>query len=1261
MSTHPRRGQIRKLQPVRTAAFDEQFWPVSLALCLTAAIAAGAAVSLLRGAWMWGALIALPATLVATLVTLQRVRPGLVKRSLQLAVVLSAAIHLLCLIFFSLTEVFGKPRPSEEMVEKRPTPERVMLVTQRESNPVWRELNRRDTEDPVLEVEREPTRTEPLPPQPVELTQARPTPTPAASRRMETQPAPTKLERSPSQLRRSEGEAAPTAVAAAAEAGATARRAASQPSEAAASAASRQQAASRSTTAAPAADSAPPAPRALEAQAERREATAAQAALAAAPSSGRIRDRQTEIPQTSPQPTKMAAASAAPSAAQATPREAAAASSPGQRTETALRAEAATLSAMKEQPEIAQAERRQPEPTPPTISLEKARAELPRRSNQAAEQVASLRPVEAPSPTPAAATSSATAPQSASSSLTRAPAESALAATGANLQVSDLQAAGVAAVASDSVARRRSESSAEPPQLLNSQQASRERRTESQAPTPQSAWQVNTETLATRSGARTPAERTAEASAAMATAAASSAPRSRLNVEAGSSQVDLGPTKVTADSAAERVSGGGGAATLGALNPEPRQLQRAASAAAGTLASEVVGLTEAPRSAPQEARASGTPNATAAETAVARTSEKSGPLNTAGDPGELNLAEVGSAELETLTANRATGSAAAAGASAVSPAEAAEPQAGNRRAGISRAPLAQAEVRLGASELMAERTAPLATENTDVEGRSNPTGRASALAAAPGKTEPSAEAVASGEIGQLGGAQRREQEETESNLAGEPLVGQRSRRATAVAGPTIGPAAGAGTAANGPGRGPRGDQPAGLQEAELDNARRQSNTLAQLPVPAQIGNPGLGLQAAEALGSPSRMARRETASLALDSDSRFQRSTAGDLPQTATDAVLAKEAFEARGTPQTRGEPATELAIESGLEFLARNQRADGSWSLAGFDLGHPQRQGQFNSDMAATGLALLAFQGAGYTHREFKYAPQLQRAIDWMVQRQAEDGGLYLEADARSNQNCRMYSHAIAALALNEAFGMTQDSRLREPCQRALAYIVETQDEEGGWRYYAEPQLRQSDTSVTGWMLMALQSGKLAGLETSPATWQGIERWLGVARDSQRAGLYRYNPFAEDSGGVIRSAGRKPTVSMTAVGLLMQLYLGWESDDPRLLDGVDYLLSQQLPGDRTAIERDTYYWYYATQVLRHVGGRRWETWNEKLHPLLVRTQVKAGDLAGSWHPYEPVPDRWGPAAGRLYVTTMNLLSLEVNYRLLPLYDEYRTVRSVDR
>jgi hypothetical protein len=69
------------------------------------------------------------------------------------------------------------------------------------------------------------------------------------------------------------------------------------------------------------------------------------------------------------------------------------------------------------------------------------------------------------------------------------------------------------------------------------------------------------------------------------------------------------------------------------------------------------------------------------------------------------------------------------------------------------------------------------------------------------------------------------------------------------------------------------------------------------------------------------------------------------------------------------------------------------------------------------------------------------------------------------------------------------------------------------------------------------------------------------------------------------------------------------------------------------------------------MGGDKWRQWNERLYPILIDSQVKSGDQSGSWDPLGPVPDLWGEFGGRLYVTTLNLLSLEVNYRHLPLYE----------
>jgi len=431
-----------------------------------------------------------------------------------------------------------------------------------------------------------------------------------------------------------------------------------------------------------------------------------------------------------------------------------------------------------------------------------------------------------------------------------------------------------------------------------------------------------------------------------------------------------------------------------------------------------------------------------------------------------------------------------------------------------------------------------------------------------------------------------------------------------------------------------------------------------LEVDALNGPAGLSITPDVTSGVNRRPASEKSHQLQPELDTRFYKEDFGGAPAMNPTATIAKEAFRQRtpGMAQRRGEPKTEAAIHQGLEFLARYQLPDGSWSLVRFDTEHPLHKRQLDSDMAATALAVLAFQGAGYSHLEFKYSRQVNHAIRWLIQNQAEDGMLYIESDAKSNNACRLYSHGIAALALTEAYGMTQDPTLKEPAQKALDYIANSQHpDKGAWRYFAEMRMRSSDTSVSGWMVMALQSGRLSGLDVKDSTFEGIAKWLSVAADPVNESLYRYNPYAVNTQGVSRIKGRNASPSMTAVGLLMRIYTGWQRDDPRLISGVNYLIDQQMPGETQQL-RDTYYWYYATQVLKHVDGPQWQKWNNALRPMLIGSQEKSGDYAGSWDPYDPVPDRWAPFGGRLYVTTMNLLSLEVRHRLLPLYQKTNSV-----
>jgi hypothetical protein len=332
------------------------------------------------------------------------------------------------------------------------------------------------------------------------------------------------------------------------------------------------------------------------------------------------------------------------------------------------------------------------------------------------------------------------------------------------------------------------------------------------------------------------------------------------------------------------------------------------------------------------------------------------------------------------------------------------------------------------------------------------------------------------------------------------------------------------------------------------------------------------------------------------------------------------------------GTIASEAAVARGLEWLARHQNADGSWSLEGFNHagncnGECRHPGG-HSDTSATALALLPFLGAGQTHLRGNHTVTVARGLRWLIDAQKSDG------DLRGRGIGRMYAHGQAAIALCEAYALTQDKLLRDPAQRAIGFIVSAQHPEGGWRYGpGDP----GDTSVVGWQLMALRSAKMAYLNVPDKCFDRAMYFLDSvqvgAKKGRGQGQFSYMP------------GSAPTHVMTAEGLLCRQYGGWKRDFKPLVEGVDYLL-ERYPPSRNNL--DMYYIYYATQVMHHMGGNPWEQWNSKLRDILVETQATRGHEAGSWAP-QGHHDHQG---GRVYMTALSLCTLEVYYRHLPLYQD---------
>lgn len=324
------------------------------------------------------------------------------------------------------------------------------------------------------------------------------------------------------------------------------------------------------------------------------------------------------------------------------------------------------------------------------------------------------------------------------------------------------------------------------------------------------------------------------------------------------------------------------------------------------------------------------------------------------------------------------------------------------------------------------------------------------------------------------------------------------------------------------------------------------------------------------------------------------------------------------------GTSGTQRAVREALRWLERNQGKHGMWSLRG-----PYSYGANNENSeAATAMALIAFQGAGYTPQGDKKEPfteVVSRAWASLLSKQNSDGNFFQSGQGTS----QLYTQALCSIALCELYGMTRDDAYREPGQQAIDYLVSVQAPQGGWKYFPGTG---SDLSVTGWVVMALQSARMAGLVVPTPTLDRVSKFLDSV-SHEYGSLYGYQ----------EESPVKP--SMTAEGLLCRQYLGWAQDDGRLITGADYLLDHLPRWDKGS--RDAYYWYYATQVCHHMEGRHWRTWNNVMRDVIPRHQVKEGRERGSWDPAGFV---WDHEGGRLFITCLNTYMLEVYYRHLPIY-----------
>jgi hypothetical protein len=318
-------------------------------------------------------------------------------------------------------------------------------------------------------------------------------------------------------------------------------------------------------------------------------------------------------------------------------------------------------------------------------------------------------------------------------------------------------------------------------------------------------------------------------------------------------------------------------------------------------------------------------------------------------------------------------------------------------------------------------------------------------------------------------------------------------------------------------------------------------------------------------------------------------------------------------------EDPVDKAIERGLEYLLMAQKEDGSF------------HGTFGQTTALPALAAMACLAKGHVPGDSKYGVLIERSLDYILGNHDDSGYFGAKGDGK------MYAHSIVTLFLTEVSGMVSRERQAQidaVLPKAVKVILDAQNikknpyHDGGWRY--TPTSSDSDTSCSGWALMALRSARLNGAQV-PQT--------AIAR----AVSYMHKHHHKEKGCFGYQNADQNAVTLSGAGILC-LELCGKHEDPASLSAAKFLMG--VYRDKLPSEGFSYYGlYYASQGLFQIGGENWKEFSNWMYATYLPRQR----ASGAW------PESGGERS-EVYATAMTVLAFAVPYRQLPVYQRDETV-----
>jgi len=345
------------------------------------------------------------------------------------------------------------------------------------------------------------------------------------------------------------------------------------------------------------------------------------------------------------------------------------------------------------------------------------------------------------------------------------------------------------------------------------------------------------------------------------------------------------------------------------------------------------------------------------------------------------------------------------------------------------------------------------------------------------------------------------------------------------------------------------------------------------------------------------------------------------------------------------GKAATE-SLDRGLRWLKKHQSQNGQWDTDQYFVNcqdkpkcEPGKDQAGEADYAITGYAILCFLGNGYDHRlPSKFKQTVKNGIDWLIASQKPDG-LFGQ---------RNYEHAIATMAICEAYAMTNDPALRIPAQNAINVIlsrqIKSKDYGYGWDYITPTE--RNDASITGWNVMALKSASAGGINIQNGL-TGSKQWLEQSWKASNGNWKSLTPYDKSIFPYVWNSdtGVIEKDHLSFVGAACAVFLGHTSGDIMLETMLNDMDTRWL-AKCSIYPHNLYASYYAMMAAFQSGGTHWEKWMNGIVPALLKAQRTDGCFDGSW---DQAIDFHGADTGRMLSTTYALLNMSVVFRYAPI------------